>query len=130
MATNFQVKMEYPFPPNTNAQLAWAWNEAIKNLVAEDQNDLNEQFTNCSNELQLVIEHQEELVSKMMESYYDDMCDSNSTYQVMIVHGWKLMMQISNLIRCYASISGLSGETYGLKVLMDFLAGEYDETTI
>lgn len=126
MATNYQVRMEYPFPPNNNAQLAQAWNEAANQIEAENLHELNEGVTECFDEAIALTDKQEDLVKEKMEEYISIVDDRSVPYDQCVIKGWKLIMAISNYIRCCAALGDLDGETYGLKVLMDFMAGESD----
>lgn len=124
MATNYQVRMEYPFPPNNNAQLTQAWNEAANQIEAENPHELNESVTECFGEAIAVTGKQEDLVKEKMEEYISIVDDRSVPYNQRIIKGWKLIMEVSNYIRCCAALGDLDGEMYGLKVLMDFMAGE------
>lgn len=127
MAMSYRVKMEYPFPPNNNAQLVAAWNEAANQIEADNPKELNEQVVKCLGEAQDMCERQRlELVGAMQE-YIDVANINNVTVNQTVTQGWKLMMHLSNYIRCVASLGDLDGEMYGLQVLMDFMAGDGDE---
>jgi hypothetical protein len=126
MATNYQVRLEYPFPPNNNAQLAQAWNEAANQIEAENPHELNEGVTECFAEATAVTDKQEDLVKEKMEEYMSIVDDRSVPYDQCVIKGWKLIMEISNYIRCCAALGDLDGEMHGLKVLMDFMAGESD----
>lgn len=126
MATNYQVRLEYPFPPNNNAQLAKAWNDAANQIEAENPHELNEGVTECFCEAAAVTDKQEDLVKEKMEEYLFIVDDRSVPYDQCVIKGWKLIMEISNYIRCCAALGDLDGEMHGLKVLMDFMMGESD----
>ena len=67
---------------------------------------------------------QEDLVKEKMEEYISIVDDRSVPYNQRIIKGWKLIMEVSNYIRCCAALGDLDGEMYGLKVLMDFMAGK------
>lgn len=124
MGSRFQVKMEYPFPANNNAQLVWAWNDAANQIQPWDEDELNEQVSECLSEADIITCDQSQLVLECMADLTDCIGDPTVPYTTSVLKSWHLIMELSNYIRCCSGMADVDGEMYGLKVLMDFMAGE------
>ena len=56
MGSRFQVKMEYPFLANTNAQLCFMWNQAADQMPSEEGEE--EEISRCLGEGRALVHNQ------------------------------------------------------------------------
>lgn len=110
------VKMEYPFPPNVLAMQAKEWYQA-KELALGMYDTVGAR--ECEKEL---IECGVNQTKRVHAAYSDWVQVTDVVTEESIHKMWKLINEITNLIRISSTVQELNGEMFGLNVLMSELS--------